>query len=171
MLSSAVKRNLLVLESLRYLNVREVGKNGGQYVETFQKFCDINAGDPWCAAFVHYIVSAVIAQIKIIEGSNYIIDLHKSASCVVTWNKTPSYMRIAKPIEGCIVVWKKKGTMLGHIGIVTQVPSDDYFYTIEGNTSDSLSINRDGDGVFLKKRSMNSYGSMELLGFIDPFIR
>jgi len=61
-----------------------------------------------------------------------------------------------------------KPTSAGHVGIVVDVTSDGTLVTIEGNTSSEESVQREGDGVWLKRRrNLNDpRGQMQVKGFL-----
>ena len=59
---------------------------------------------------------------------------------------------------------------IAHIGIVTKV-EEWGVYTVEGNTSpepsDELSVERDGDGLYAKKRNWHEFGKFGGFGFVN----
>jgi hypothetical protein len=59
---------------------------------------------------------------------------------------------------------------IAHIGIVTKV-EEWGVYTVEGNTSpepsDELSVERDGDGLYAKKRNWSEFGKFGGFGFVN----
>lgn len=148
-----------------FLGVREVTANRGPMVESFQKAVDGKAsGEPWCAGFVAFCVKEVEKQFRAKAS------LSLSESCVLLWKKNKeNQTQICKP--GHIVVWQFGETQKGHCGIVAELDPTDpgYFFTVEGNTSDGKGINREGDGVFRKRRHRVSSPGFHLLGFLDPW--
>jgi hypothetical protein len=165
---SITPQQKLVEIARKYIGVKEEGgDNRGEMVETFQKTLGLKAGDPYCAAFVHFCLKAVDAEMGTKHG------IYPSAQCTQMWAKTPKNLQVPPPPRpGFIIVWQKiqdnKPTSLGHTGIVVEVTRD-YIMTVEGNTSDGQGINRDGNGVYLRKRDTVGIGSMRVLGFLDPW--
>lgn len=169
---------LLVLEASRWLGLKEQGgDNKGQLIEQFQKAADGKAfGESWCLSFVQFCIKAVDAQVQILDP------LHDKLLAVTNLEHVMTYWMKAnidklsceKPHVGSIACWSQqkdgKPTGLGHAGIVTSVGTDGHFETIEGNTHDGLGgIERNGDGVYKRKRSLGSSKDFKLLGFIYPW--
>lgn len=169
MLTIIDKRKLLLNEAARWVGTKEGEKNSGQIVTMFQKHVGIGNGDPWCAAFVHYCISQVDMIGQSLDQKDISSGHHKSASCVMTFNKSQERYKGQTPQEGSLIVWRKKNTMLGHIGIVSRVYNTGSVETIEGNTSPMHNINREGDGVYIKQRSINNEPNFVLMGFIYPW--
>jgi hypothetical protein len=154
----------LIEEASKWIGVQEKGTNKGPEVEAFQKYVDgVAVKEPWCAAFVMFCVGHVETREKIRTR------LFKTEHVLTMWNKTPKELRCAQPKEGCIVLWVKTGTTSGHCGIITKVHSDS-IETIEGNTSPSSKVEREGDGVYKKTRALAQVGSLKIVGFLDPFV-
>lgn len=162
-------RNLnleLVEEALCWLGTKEEkekGDNKGTEVEMFQKAVNgIAEGEPWCMAFVQFLI-------KLIEDKYSIQCLvFKSEHCMTVFrNSTPKVVKT--PQVGDLVIWRMGNTASGHVGIIVRLLGDGRMETIEGNTSDSTSIERNGDGVYLKNRSMKGSDSFRIMGYIRPF--
>jgi len=132
-----------VEEATRWLWVRESGHNAGREVEMFQRSVGLRAGQPWCAAFVSYVLDAVgateprvrsgLAQKFIVKGS------------VPAKHVAKGYRQVE---PGWLVVWKRGDTNGGHIGIVERW-SGISGETIEGNVRQG-----NKEGVFRKKRAI-----------------
>ncbi len=157
-----VRAELLIAEAKKWIGTKESqGDNKGPDVEEFQKAVDgVAAGEPWCMAFVQFCL-------KKIGGS----ELFQSEHCLTVWNKTPVEHRRKHPVPGVVVIWRMKGTLSGHAGIVTRV-NGELMRTIEGNTGPGAGVVREGDGVYEKSRSSypTKHAKMELLGFLWPWI-
>jgi hypothetical protein len=133
----------VVEEASRWLWVRESGHNAGREVEMFQRSVGLRAGQPWCAAFVSYVLDAVgaskprvrsgLAQKFIVSGS------------VPAKHVAKGYRQVE---PGWLVVWKRGDTYGGHIGIVERW-SGISGETIEGNVRQG-----NKEGVFRKKRAI-----------------
>lgn len=159
-------RKTLIEIARRFVGVHEDEQdNTGEMVERFQKEVDGKAqGEPWCMAFVQFCVAETTRKTGI--RSN----LYRSESCMETWNKSPVLMRRTKPEPGNIIIWRRSGTVvLGHAGIVVGISSPAVYQTIEGNTSRGFGIEREGDGVYLKKRTLTGTQIFIPVGFLQPF--
>ena len=167
------KSNLLALESMRWVGVRESSRNAGWAVEKFQSAVDGKAShEAWCMAFVQFCVKHVDTLGGVIQlGFAEKTLLFASEHCLTVWNKTPAENRVSKPTNGSIVIWQHVdangiGTLNGHTGIVIAVGRDG-FQTVEGNTGDAGG--REGDGVYLKTRSYSGHGTLRVKGFISAW--
>ena len=136
-------------------------------VQMFQRTIGQAVGEPWCMSFVQYCLT----------WPDYFIGGEKSQvfaseHCLSVWMKTPINHRINTPFPGCIAVWQYGDTSSGHTGLVESYGVDGkrpYIISIEGNTSDSERIVREGDGVFMKKRFLSYTKKMRLRGFLNPW--
>lgn len=116
----------------------------------------------WCDAFVDWCFYKAygITTAKSLLGGNF--DDYTVASCKMYESKgaldeIPTY--------AAQVFFTKNGKSSGchHTGIVYKV-DDNYFYTIEGNTSGASSVVRNGGGVCRKKYSRTAYKGKVLFG-------
>ena len=156
----------LMNECAKWIGTKEdkkKGDNKGKEVEMFQKAVDgVARGEPWCMAFVQFCI-------KQIEEKHKIQCLvHKSEHCMTVWRNSSSKV-VKSPEPGDLIIWRMGKTDLGHVGIVSKVLPNQRLETIEGNTGDSSSVERNGDGVFLKNRSFTGSEDMRVMGFIRPF--
>jgi hypothetical protein len=152
---------LLVAEASRWIGVREKGANRGPEVEAFQRTIDgVADGSPWCMAFVQFCLARL--------GDH---DLFKSEHCLTVWNQSARELRLVSPEPGAIVIWRRKGTIAGHAGIVKEVVNCLRMRTIEGNTGPGPGLVREGDGVYEKVRpTIRGTGDLELVGFLWPWL-
>lgn len=147
----------------RYIGVVEVGgDNKGPEVELFQKAVDGKAaGEPWCAAFVQFVVLATEKRVGKASG------LFASEHVRTIWNHTPESMRVDEPQPGDLMVWGERDTTNGHIGIIEALLDTSTVQTIEGNTTpDQQFVNREGNGVYRKRRKLQGGQKLQVLGFI-----
>lgn len=161
-------RVLMANVASSFLDIKEeTGKNDGYLIELIQKTVDDKAqGEPYCLAFV----MTVLAYVERVTGLTS--PIIATESVMQLWNslnvqdKTRDY-----PRPGYIAIWNHAGSSRGHAGIVYEVfPT--YFTCIEGNSRSGelqFSGNVEGQGIFLKKRTYASVGSMNFLGFCVPF--
>jgi uncharacterized protein (TIGR02594 family) len=156
---------MLVGEAVKYIGCHEEGGNNkGPYVEMFQKAVDGKAsGEPWCMAFVQYCVKQT-EGICITKSR-----LFKSEHCLTVWRNSPEDMRLTTPEAGCIVIWQHGESENGHTGIVRGFSVDGKIVTIEGNTTDTATIEREGDGVYSNIRKLAGDGDMKIVGFLKVF--
>lgn len=166
--------NLLVVEARRWIGTKEIGNNSGEIVTMFQNWDNSPDHWPWCMAFVQYCLK----QVDILYGELGQLctehSLKRSEHVMTVWNRSPKRCRRTSPKPGYIAIWRHykngKATSSGHTGIVTGANiKHGVFSTIEGNTSDSANVEREGEGVYSKVRSLNPKGSMKLVGFLDPW--
>lgn len=172
-----LKQRLLVHEAKRWLGFVEVGgDNKGPAVEMFQKHVDDRAvGEPWCMAFVQFCIGQVD---ELVDEFLYCTlknktQLYKTEHVMTCWNKSPKEARITVPEYGSLMIWNKKGSSSGHVGIVIQesfIPGDDETKTIEGNTGPGKGVQREGDGVYQKFRGLGGWGTMEVKGWLKPWL-
>ena len=159
-------RDELIAAAAKKIGVHESGGNNkGPEVEQFQKAVDGKAqGEPWCAAFVQFCIMEVEKRF----GATVVC--HRSEHCLTIWAKTPGVHRYKFPKPGYLVIWNYENSLNGHIGIVSRVIDEFTIETIEGNTGpDDKTVEREGDGVYRKTRSLKQTGKMKLMGFICPF--
>jgi hypothetical protein len=149
------------------LSVREDGANSGTFVERYLAAVGLGPGNPWCMAFV------VLRLIKAAHSLALTIpnEMPRTGSTVVFSNfgKKKSWWIKRADLElgrariqaGDIVFYffAAKGR-IAHTGIVVEADSNKDFKTVEGNTSSGLRdvVDRDGQGVYMKQRSISSLG-------------
>jgi hypothetical protein len=172
-LPETARQRLLVLEANRWVGTLEVGgDNSGQLVELFQKSVDGKAQkEAWCLSFIFYCIDKVdktFNELFLQSGGHS--PLPRGKHVLTLWNNSPQDYRIITPTPGCIMLWQfyknGKPTTSGHAEIVTQVLADGHLSTIGGNTSDGSGVNRDGDGVYARRRSQNGSTDMKVLGYL-----
>lgn len=160
-----------------YVGTKETTPNKGPEIELFQgALGDTPHLQSYCALFVHYLCQQVDKRIRQDYPSWPQYALYKSPSAVQMYQLSPKATKVKFPDEGLIVVWQhyvgNTPQWTGHCGVVVELSHDGTMITVEANTSDPQdpSINRDGDGVYLKVRHTSSdTGPMRLLGFCDPW--
>lgn len=152
------------------LSVREDGANAGTFVERYLSAVGLGPGNPWCMAFV------VLRLVKAAHSLSLTIpnEMPRTGSTVVfsNWGRNKSWWIRRADFElgreriqaGDIVFYffAAKGR-IAHTGIVVDADSNNDFTTVEGNTSSGMRdvVDRDGQGVYMKKRTL---GSLGLLG-------
>ena len=136
--------------ALSYDGVRERGGNNrGPEVEMFQKSIGLEAGDPWCAAFVCFCIKAAAQQLGIKPRFQY------GGSVYKLWTRNADLQTLT-PGDNCLFLidhgLSKAGTRVGHTGFCVAVNQShsETLETMEGNTNAAGS--RDGDGAYHKSR-------------------
>ncbi len=169
-----LKRAILVAEAHRWLGFTEQGgDNKGEIIQMFQKAVDGKAtGEPWCMALDQFCINNVDDICDAILGKHTKSVIYKSEHCMITWNNTSRDQHSSKPGVGTLMIWRYGSTSAGHVGIVVAFDKDpNYVWTIEGNTGPQERVNRDGDGVYLKKRSIHDAGNMNVVGWLYPWTK
>lgn len=170
---SQLKEQMLIQEAKRWVGITEQGGNNrGQLVELFQRTTGgLANGESWCMDFVQYCIQEVDASVVHAlvldgKGSAKKSPLFKSEHCLTVWNNSQA-LKIDAPVPGSLCIWQQGQTASGHVGIVVDVNADGSIMTVEGNTSSADAGNqREGDGVWLKRRQLASAGSLRLKGFL-----
>lgn len=163
-ISSKNARSLLVFAAEACVGQKESGgNNNGAFVELCQKTVDGFAGsEAWCMAFVQSMIAYVEKKLNVVSP------LFSSEHCLTTWTKTDQKQRVINfPAMGAIVIWRHGDTQSGHTGFFIESENAKDMETVEGNTG--ASSFRDGDGVFVRNRSMKKNGTMKVVGFLKPF--
>lgn len=138
--------------AVSYIGTTELtGNNDGLEVEQFLGSVGLKKGNPYCAAFISFILdeSAGIKSptIRTALASKFITDSSIDAKEVIRGTG-------AIP-DGSIVIWQKGNTIFGHAGFVESQLSTHRFRTIEANTgSGTYGDQSDGDGVWRRQRSI-----------------
>ncbi len=153
--------NLLYLDTaFSYIGVKEAtGRNDGYEVEKFLKSVGRKKGDSWCAAFVSYCLTAVNHPFPVRSGLAR--SFVKKKSLLAT-----SVLQGREQVNtGDLIIWQKGNSISGHIGIVAIV-DDKKYITIEGNTSSGQKgAQADGDGVYLRERTIQPYNYFRIKWF------
>ena len=152
---------MLLLTALVCENTHEIGQdNSGPMVELFQKTIGRAEREPWCMAFIQSCVAYV-------ETFNFKTSLYASEHCLTVFNNSKTLQQ-KDPIAGDLVIYQYGETTKGHVELVMGVSSKT-LDTIGGNTGPGKEIEREGDGVYLKKRPRGGMGTMKELGFLRVF--
>lgn len=167
----------VILPHVRYLaascalaeearKVRETSPNWSKDIRLYGLNCEppITFPIPWCAAFVQYITDkacrawGVRNPLDDVKREAYVPDYAKLAADK-GWVIPPTMVDV-----GDLVLFRFPGgpSRWNHIGIVTRPPDEwGQFTTVEGNTGDPSKDQRDGDGVYIKARSIrHNYQTM-----------
>lgn len=165
-----IKKKLLIQECKRWLGVAEMTHNDGEFIRMFQRAVDHRAvKEPWCMAFVMYCIK-MVDETWSVMGNTGSHGLYESEHCLTVWNRSPMPCRKSTAAPGLVVIWQHGNSSAGHTGICLSGPdASGIFQTIEGNTDGDDILNREGDGVYMRARSLNGSGKMKVKGFLDPW--
>lgn len=135
-----------------YIGTTELtGNNDGLEVEQFLGSVGLSKGNPYCAAFISYILDETPGikspTIRTALASKFITNESIDARHVLRGTQVIP--------DGTIVIWQKGNTIFGHAGFVESQLSRSEFTTIEANTgSGTYGDQSDGDGVWRRQRSI-----------------
>lgn len=159
-------------EAMENVGVIEIGgENRGRWVEQYQSACDppIPPGSPWCAAFVVFRLRNAAHDLGLPipaswPRSGYCPDHRRWAVNNGRWLSVQSVRDGGASVrvgDLALFYFKRLGR-IAHIGIVVEVHPWGVV-TVEGNTSeeseDGSHVDRDGDGVWRKRRDWSELGA------------
>ena len=141
------------------LGVREKsGRNDGSRVEEYLRYVNLKRGDPWCAAFVCWVLGKAGVENPRTGWSPGLFT--KSRVC---WQRTgipgngyavQQSKKIYTPKQGDVFgIWFPDKQRIAHVGFVDKWDNT-WVTTVEGNTNEAGS--REGDGVYRKRRLVRS---------------
>lgn len=142
-------RDCVVSTAIEEVGVREeTGNNDGVRVEEYIVSTGYNANSqiPWCAAFVNWTLQRCGIDVNLTYPA--FSPAYFSQEKMV-WSNDGRYMGCVRPGDLAGFYYPTLNR-IGHVGIIVSV-HEKYFVTCEGNTNGGGS--RDGDGVYLKKRT------------------
>jgi len=128
----------------KQLYVREVGPNRGPEVDNYLRTVNMSLAQPWCAAFVgSNLFWQGVKNPKTAWAPDY------AAEKDIIWKNKIKIKDTPRTGDVATYYYTNIGR-IGHVGFFEKVDKDGYFITIEGNTNSAG--NREGDGVYRKKR-------------------
>lgn len=135
----------IVYRAQQEIGVRELtGHNDGRQVALFLKSVNLSIGNPWCAAFIAYVLDQLHLEHP---KSGYCPNWFVSN---VVYRRGPPGSPLTNVNAGDVFgIYFESKHRIAHVGIIEQVTKG-YIITIEGNTNEAGS--REGDGVYRKKR-------------------
>ena len=176
---------LVVETAKRYLHVSESnGPNRSPEIDKFHEYAGLPYGNPWCLMYTNYMWKEALDPYGLAPYTKtarvstfYKYALKHKYLYKVKFAKGLAYgVQTAEP--GDAIVWLKNynknilvndGNPSGHTGFIVQETAPGQFDTIEGNTSSGNSgSQRDGDGVFLRKRSINLTAGFRIEALVKP---
>jgi hypothetical protein len=128
------------------VGVRELtGNNDGPEVEMYLKNSGLGPGYAWCSSFIKWVLDSAAVKNSITAYSPSAYQSRK-----VVWKR--EWVKEFKPGQVFTLYYSSLGR-IAHTGFCVD-REDNVIITIEGNTS--LAGSREGDGVYKKKRSLNT---------------
>ncbi len=145
--------------------LKESGKNRHKLIDEANKWAGVPMGSPYCLSFILHQLHLTCVRYK--------AELHvpHRAATQLFWKGLSASVKQQQPIKNGIVIWQSRSNASrGHaaVSLGNYKAGQTSFQTVEANTNAAGS--RDGDGIYVKEREMDSKGSLKLLGFIDPKI-
>jgi hypothetical protein len=135
----------------RFVGTREVRKNSGPDIDRWLSWVRLPPGNPWCMAFVYGCYEMAATELGVTNP------FPRTGSVWGVWNTAEDLWKSDRSSQGAVFIHISTENT-GHCGFILGVDGDEYL-TVEGNTNDAGS--REGDGVYLKRRSKD---------YIDGFI-
>lgn len=145
----------------------EGGQNRGRLVEQIIASTPGGAaGQPWCMfknqaalACVEY-THALISPIPVSGWTAFVMSDARGKAHEATFITV-------RP--GDWPIWGVEGTTSGHTGCIWDMIPGVVMSVGEGNTDLGDSVNREGDGCYMRLRPFHDIGKFKLLGFVRPF--
>lgn len=171
----------VVATAEKYTYVREAtGHNDGPEIKRWLGYFGLGQGNPYCAAFViggcYKEASDTLGVPQPLPKIARVSSLYKATKKNPYKYKVVSSVRVKQGIEKLtladVVIWSHNklpgnDNWNGHTGVVITQTGNNTFTAIEGNTSSGTSgSQRDGDGVFKRKRSLGIGTKFPVEGFI-----
>jgi len=162
------RRAMLCATAKSFLGEREQQPNRSPLIDRWNREIGAPLGSSYCLTFLQWCVARVddLAQAAGIATKRSA--LPRLSGCVQLWERAPEALRQPAPLPGCLVLWQKNGTWMGHAGLVLDVRVD-RMTTLEANTSGGTGLERDGDGIYLRDRSVFGSDAFKVLGFLSPW--
>lgn len=150
---------LLVAAATAFVGVREEGgDNRGQMVEQFLRSVHLPPGQPWCAAFVHYVGHSAHYD-HLSRRSSWPLPATGSCEALARAARTLGVLRDDPQVGDVFLLYSKLRRRFIHTGIVVGVEDEERTrdrdvhrcLTVEGNTNDDGSA--EGHSTLCKLRT------------------
>jgi len=163
-LSNTVQHKIRLIYTSQ-IGVREKQSNSGPAIETYLRYVGLPKGNPWCAAFVCWVLGqadvdnprtgwspALFPENRVIwkKSENLYNEPGIRKQELFRTDKREALIPRTGDVFGIYFTDKKR---IAHVGFVDQWLGD-WLITVEGNTNDPGS--REGDGVYRKRRQVRS---------------
>jgi len=137
------------------------GPNEGPDIRKYMASVNLGDGYSWCAGLVRWAMDQAgrdALPVRSAAATDYITRRSIGAKRVLRGAKTVP--------AGALAIWRRGDTWRGHIGIVRRWQQQ-CGRTVEGNTSpDDAGPQRDGDGVWPRKRCIRPGSYFRIVAFI-----
>lgn len=146
--------------------VERGGANRGARVERFLRSVGLEPGNPWCAAYVSYVLGAAGVRAPL-DGRRRVIRSGLAARFITARSiRASEALRGVKRVPpGAVVIWRRGNGPFGHAGFAVAWDGASG-ETVEGNTSSSRAgSQRDGDGVWRRQRRITPGRYFRIVSF------
>lgn len=114
------------------------------YIGSYDNSLGWNENTPWCACFVSWAVNEVKEELNspVVRAAN--VDVLFEEFSLYSWRSSKAYLGNYKPVPGDLVFfdWIVNDVQdPQHVGVVIS-ESDDYIYTIEGNSAGIVAVRK-----------------------------
>jgi len=165
----------------KYTYVREAtGHNDGPEIKRWLGYLGLPQGNPYCAAFVvggcYKEASDTLRITQPLPKTARVSTLYSAAKKNPYKFKIVSSVRVKQGIEKLapadVVIWSHNklpgnSNWNGHTGVVLTQTGNNAFTTVEANTSSgNKGSQREGDGVFMRERTLGIGTKFPVEGFI-----
>jgi hypothetical protein len=142
------------------------GHNDGTMIEIYLSTVNLKQGNPYCAAGQYWCF--VVAAKALNLGIDYIpIKRTGLANDMMNDAILKGEKSVFQPRKHDLIVWRKGRTYFGHIERIFQVESAGWVQTIAFNTTANYEIQKNKEGVFIKRRNIyHSLSRMVVRGLI-----
>lgn len=141
------------------IGIREQGTNSGPQVQQYLSYVNLPKGNPWCAAFVCWVLGKAnvpnprTAWSPDLFKTNRIIWERAESGKVKVESRGKTTNNRQPGIGDVFGIYFPDKKRIAHVGFVDQWDGI-WLITVEGNTNGSGS--REGDGVYRKRRPVQS---------------
>lgn len=139
-----VETVLRVAADYDFVREEPYGSNAGRWVEAMQRVANGEKSDPWCAAYVSFVLGVAYKGRSPLPYTESCDEMLRAG---IRWEWISD-----RPQVGDVFLVMRNPTDAIHTGFVTSVGGN-FFGTIEGNASNpDQPATREGWGVFRRKR-------------------
>lgn len=148
------------------IGTRELtGENDGDVVK-YLKSVGLTSGQPYCMAGQYYCFKLACQTLGLPTTEIPIIRTGSTVACFHD-AKQKGILSDSDVHVDDLIFWKYKNRYAGHVERVVELLGGNTVKTVGFNTSNSDYGNqRDGDGVYYRKRKLTNLGSMFLYGIV-----
>ena len=146
--------------------VERGGANRGPRVERFLRSVGLGPGQPWCAAYVSYVLDAAGVRAPL-DGRRRVIRSGLAARFITARSirASEALRGVRRVPPGAVVIWRKGNGPYGHAGFAVAWDGASG-ETVEGNTSSGRAgSQRDGDGVWRRQRRITPGSYFRIVSF------